>query len=79
MRVIKRFYGCADGQGLARWFKVGEEIEGDLARVAEAQGWAEKALPAPKNKAMQPPKNKSGAASHPGRPLRKQTARKQKG
>lgn len=40
-KVIKLFPGVPTGQVLARPIEVGEEIDGDLARVAIDNGWAE--------------------------------------
>lgn len=40
-RVIKVFKGVPDGESAARTFHVGDEVEGDLARVALREGWAE--------------------------------------
>jgi hypothetical protein len=38
--VTKAFAGCRDGEVIPRRFEVGEELTGDLARVALKQGWA---------------------------------------
>ena len=40
-KVTRRFPGVRDGETVTRWFEVGEEVDGDLARVAVANGWAE--------------------------------------
>lgn len=40
-RVIKAFVGAPDGALHPRPFEVSELVEGDLARVAMAEGWAE--------------------------------------
>lgn len=39
--VTKAFPGCRDGEVIPRRFEVGEELTGDLARVALKQGWAD--------------------------------------
>lgn len=61
-KVIKPFRGCKDGEQIVTHFVPGDEVEGDLERVAIAEGWAEKskARKAPaKNKARTAaPKNK---------------------
>jgi len=46
-RVIKAFVGAPDGALHPRQFEVLETVEGDLARVATAEGWAEALDPAP--------------------------------
>ena len=48
--VKKEFAGCADGETHPRVHHVGDEIEGDLARVAVENGWAEEDKPAPARK-----------------------------
>jgi hypothetical protein len=40
-RVIRAFMGAPDGALHPRLFEVPEVVEGDLARVAIAEGWAE--------------------------------------
>ena len=40
-RVTKPFVGAPDGALYPRPFEVSELVEGDLARVAMAEGWAE--------------------------------------
>jgi hypothetical protein len=40
-KVIKTFVGAPDGALYPRQFEVAELVEGDLARVAVAEGWAE--------------------------------------
>lgn len=40
-RVTKPFVGAPDGALYPRPFEVSELVEGDLARVAVAEGWAE--------------------------------------
>lgn len=78
-RVIQAFKGVPDGESYTRTFKPGDEVTGDLARVAVLEGWAteEKAATVPKNKAhAKAPRNKSGAASQPGRASRKKTSKK---
>ncbi|MDO8974337.1 hypothetical protein [Reyranella sp.] len=40
-KVIKAFMGAPDGALHPRQFEVSELVEGDLARVAVAEGWAE--------------------------------------
>lgn len=42
-RCVKPFNGARDGQAYPTAFKPGDIVEGDLARVALAEGWAEKA------------------------------------
>lgn len=39
--VTRSFNGAPDGQIYPRAFKEGDEVSGDLARVALAEGWAE--------------------------------------
>lgn len=39
-RVIKEFWGCADGEPQPRLFKVGDTVAGNLAAVALREGWA---------------------------------------
>lgn len=39
-KVIKSFPGAPDGDPRVRQFDEGDEVFGDLARVAIAQGWA---------------------------------------
>lgn len=39
-RVIKGFDGVCDGQVRPRRFVAGDQVYGDLARVAIAEGWA---------------------------------------
>lgn len=55
MKVIVKtpFFGAVDGTVHPRRFVQGDTVEGDLARVAVQEGWAEeeKAAPAPKAKA----------------------------
>jgi|GEM_PF-2496822 len=46
-RVVKPFVGAPDGALHPRQFEVSEFVEGDLARVALAEGWAETLEPAP--------------------------------
>jgi hypothetical protein len=46
-RVIKAFMGAPDGALHPRQFEVSETVEGNLARVATAEGWAEALDPAP--------------------------------
>ena len=40
-KVVKAFMGAPDGALHPRQFEVLELVEGDLARVAVAEGWAE--------------------------------------
>lgn len=40
-RVAIPFKGVPDGESQVRQFEVGDEVHGDLARVAEAEGWLE--------------------------------------
>ena len=40
-RVTKSFVGAPDGALYPRPFELSELVEGDLARVAMAEGWAE--------------------------------------
>jgi hypothetical protein len=42
--VIKAFNGVEDGNVYPRLFEVGDEVEGDLARVAIEEGWAAEGL-----------------------------------
>ena len=41
--AIKPFSGCKDGELHPTRFQDGDEVTGDLARVAIAEGWAKKA------------------------------------
>lgn len=59
-RVVKPFVGAPDGALYPRPFEVSELVEGDLARVAITEGWAE-AL--------------DGAPSEPETPRRRSTGR----
>jgi hypothetical protein len=45
-RVAVPFNGVPDGEVAVRHFAIGDEVEGDLAKVAEAEGWLEPASPA---------------------------------
>lgn len=76
-RCLKDFAGWEDG--VLYKFKKGDELpdDFDLTRVAIEEGWA-KAKPAPKNKALPPLKNKSGAVSRQGRASRKKMSRQSK-
>lgn len=49
MRVIVAFDGVVDGAIHPRHFAVGEEVEGQLAAVALANGWAEQMDEKPKS------------------------------
>jgi hypothetical protein len=40
-KVTKEFDGCPDGEVHPKSFKPGDIVEGDLARVAIENGWAE--------------------------------------
>jgi hypothetical protein len=40
VKVTTAFTGCRDGEVIPRRFEVGEELTGDLARVALKQRWA---------------------------------------
>ncbi|MGO7922005.1 hypothetical protein ACC755_22895 [Rhizobium ruizarguesonis] len=40
-KVLKEFPGCTDANPITRMIKEGEIINGDLARVAVGEGWAE--------------------------------------
>jgi hypothetical protein len=40
-KVIKEFLGCKDGEAHPTQFVEGMTVEGDLARVAVSEGWAE--------------------------------------
>lgn len=40
-RVSKPFKGVPDGESHPRQFDVGDEVHGDLARVAAEEGWLE--------------------------------------
>lgn len=42
VKLTKDFYGVADGEIYPQLFKAGEEVEGDLAKVAVANGFAGK-------------------------------------
>lgn len=42
-KVIKQFDGVPDGQVQPRTFMPGDDVHGDLARVAVGEGWAEEA------------------------------------
>ena len=46
-RVVKLFIGAPDGALHPRQFEVSEIVEGDLARVAVTEGWAETLEPVP--------------------------------
>ena len=39
-KVVKPFEGVRDGELYPRRFEVADVVEGDLARVAIAEGWA---------------------------------------
>lgn len=49
-KVIKRFSGVPDGQIYPREFMPGDQVHGELAAVAVAQGWAEQVAEAPQPK-----------------------------
>lgn len=46
-KVVKPFAGVRDGELYPRRFEVADVVEGDLARVAIGEGWAETFEPAP--------------------------------
>ncbi len=50
-KVTTRFPGVPDGETQVRWFEPGDDIVGDLERVAIAEGWAEGAVAIEGNKA----------------------------
>jgi len=56
-RVVKAFVGAPDGVLHPRLFEVSELVEGDLARVAVAEGWAEALGAAPTE--QEPPRRRS--------------------
>jgi len=58
-RVIKVFVGAPDGALHPRQFEVSELVEGDLARVAVAEGWAEVLGAAPTE--QEPPRRRSAS------------------
>lgn len=61
--VTKEFAGVKDGEIYPRTWKAGDEIEGDLARVAIAEGWAEsatKAAPKSEPEEADKPRKKPG-------------------
>jgi len=39
-KVIKEFRGCRDGERVVRLFREGDEVQGELARIAVGEGWA---------------------------------------
>jgi hypothetical protein len=47
-KVIEAFVGCKDGELYGTEFKIGDEVEGELAEIALREGWAEKADASPK-------------------------------
>jgi len=57
-RVVKPFEGVRDGDLYPRRFEVADVVEGDLARVAIAEGWAEIFEPAPAEE-RDPPRRRS--------------------
>ena len=58
-KVIKAFVGAPDGALHPRQFDVSELVEGDLARVAVAEGWAESLDAAPTE--QEPPRRRSAS------------------
>jgi hypothetical protein len=58
-KVIKAFVGAPDGAFHPRQFEVSELVEGDLARVAVAEGWAEALGAAPTE--HEPPRRRSAS------------------
>lgn len=60
MKVIKAFSGVKDGEVQPTAFEVGDSVDGNLAMVAEANGWAE-----PDGHQKQPVKRK-GKSNKPG-------------
>lgn len=77
--VIQEFKGVPDGEHHVRRFRVGDEVTGDLARVAIAEGWAtehQTRKKPPSNKMDTPDRNKSGPVSRRGRVSRKSSASK---
>ena len=76
-KVIKAFKGVPDGGHHPVLFKVGDEVVGDLCKVAQQQGWAEKKAQPVKNKSVgNAPRNKSGSASDRDQVSGKKTAKK---
>jgi len=69
--VIQEFRGAPDGDCYPRIIKVGEEVTGELAQVACAEGWAKKQRQAAPKKP-----HGSASASPQGRASRKKTAKK---
>jgi hypothetical protein len=59
-RVVKAFVGAPDGAIHPRQFEVSECVEGDLARVAIAEGWAETLEAAPAQE-REPPRRRSAS------------------
>lgn len=62
-RVAVPFDGVPDGQVHPRRFEAGDQVEGDLARVARTEGWLEKSErkpPAKKKAARKPAAKKAG-------------------
>jgi hypothetical protein len=60
-KVIKAFHGAKDGEVYPQDIQEGEEITGDLARVAIEEGWAEPGegeAPAEKKARKNAPENK---------------------
>lgn len=60
-KVTKQFDGQPDNAYVPRTFAVGEEVTGDLARVAIENGWAEDAKPAPAKPAAKKPEAKKAS------------------
>ena len=50
-KVVKAFVGAPDGALHPRQFEVSQLVEGDLARVAVGEGWAEPLDAAPTEQA----------------------------
>jgi hypothetical protein len=53
-RVVKPFEGVRDGDLYPRHFEVADVVQGDLARVAIAEGWAETLEPLPADGSASP-------------------------
>jgi hypothetical protein len=80
IKVTKSFKGVEDGKIYPRVFLVGEEIRGDLARVALEEGWAiDTEKKPPRGKAMkESPRNKHLSSSQAAPPSRKKTLKRLK-
>jgi len=50
-KVVKQFDGVADGDIYPTTFAIGDDVTGNLAAIAIANGWATEGAPAPKAEA----------------------------